>query len=245
MKKRLVYSLFLLLLPSLAWGMHIAEGYLPSTWAGFWTLVFIPFLYMGMRRVNTLTKENTKAKLLFAVVGAFVFVLSSLKLPSVAGSSSHLTGIALGAILFGASSMSVVGLIVLLFQALLLAHGGLTTLGANAFSMAVVGAFVAVWLYRLLQFCKAPSWLSVFVAAFFSDVLIYVCTAFQLALAFESPTASLMANFNKFISVFAITQLPLAVVEGVLTVFLFGLIMKYNSLDISTINPSFKWKINQ
>ena len=66
-------------------------------------------------------------------------MLSALKIPSVTGSCSHPTGTGLGAVLFGPGVMTVLGTIVLLFQALLLAHGGLTTLGANVFSMAIVG----------------------------------------------------------------------------------------------------------
>ena len=62
-----------------------------------------------------------------------MFVISSLKIPSVTGSCSHMTGTGLGAILFGPTAAGVLGLIVLLFQAILLAHGGLTTLGANTF----------------------------------------------------------------------------------------------------------------
>lgn len=55
-----------------------------------------------------------------------------------------MTGTGLGAILFGPASVSVLGVIVLLFQALLLAHGGLTTLGANTFSMAIAGPVVSL-----------------------------------------------------------------------------------------------------
>lgn len=60
---------------------------------------------------------------LVAMAGAFVFVLSSLKIPSVTGSCSHMTGTGLGAVLFGPAATSVLGIIVLLFQAILLAHG--------------------------------------------------------------------------------------------------------------------------
>jgi cobalt/nickel transport system permease protein len=128
--------------------------------------------------------------------------------------------------------------IVLLFQALLLAHGGLTTLGANAFSMAVSGSFVAVWVYTFISKLKTPQWLSIFIAAFFSDMIVYICTSFQLALAFQTETSGLLENVIKFLSVFAVTQLPLAVVEGFFTVFAFRLIMKYNRNDILTINPN-------
>ena len=91
--------------------------------------------------------------------GAFAFVLSALKIPSAFGSCSHPTGVGLGAILFGPTATAVLGLIVLLFQALLLAHGGLTTLGANVFSMAIVGPFVSFGLYALLKKAgQSPPW---------------------------------------------------------------------------------------
>ncbi len=237
MKKALLTPLILLLAGIPGYSMHIAEGFLPATWCLAWAAVFVPFLIMGYRKLSAIITKTPQVKALFAVATAFVFVLSSLKLPSVAGSSSHLTGVALGALLFGASSMSVVGLMVLLFQALLLAHGGITTLGANAFSMAVTGPFVAVWVFHLSRKLYIQQWTSVFLAAFVSDIFIYLCTSTQLSLAFQSETATFLDNLLKFMSVFAVTQIPLAVVEGFLTVFIFRLILKYNADEIRMINP--------
>ena len=74
--------------------------------------------------------------------------------PVVTGSCSHMTGTGLGAILLGPAAVSVLGIIVLLFQAILLAHGGLTTLGANTFSMAIAGPLVSFGLYKLCEKCK-------------------------------------------------------------------------------------------
>lgn len=216
--------------------MHIAEGFLPPGWCFIWFVLFIPFLYRGFQEIKKKVGIDSKTKLLFAVVSAFVFVLSSLKLPSIGGSSSHLTGIALGAILFGAPAMSVTGLIVLSFQALLLAHGGLTTLGANAFSMSVVGAFVAIGVYKIVSKLSVPRRSGIFLAAFFSNISIYLFTSFQLALAFQSETSGLTDNLIKFLSVFAVTQLPLAVVEGIITLFVFQLIVKYSSDEITAVN---------
>ena len=75
--------------------------------------------------------------------------ISSLKLPSMTGSCSHPTGTGVGAILFGPFITSVLGLIVLIYQAIFLAHGGLTTLGANAFSMGIAGPVVAWVIYKV------------------------------------------------------------------------------------------------
>jgi len=131
--------------------MHIMEGFLPPLHAAAWTAVAAPFVVAGARKVVTVTQEHPQARLLLATTGGFAFVLSALKLPSVTGSCSHPTGTGLGAILFGPSVMALLGTLVLLFQALLLAHGGLTTLGANVFSMAVVGPWVAYGVFRGLR----------------------------------------------------------------------------------------------
>ena len=119
--------------------MHIMEGFLPAAHAAAWTAVSAPFVVVGAIKLQRMVRSRPEARLNLAAAGAYAFVLSALKLPSVTGSCSHPTGTGLGAVLFGPPVMAVLGTIVLLFQALLLAHGGLTTLGANVFSMAVVG----------------------------------------------------------------------------------------------------------
>lgn len=79
---------------------------------------------LGVLKLKKMTKDNPELKLLLGLAGAFTFVLSALKMPSVTGSSSHPTGTGLGTVMLGPLPMSVIGSVVLLFQALLLAHGG-------------------------------------------------------------------------------------------------------------------------
>ena len=81
-----------------------------------------------------------------------------------------MTGTGLGAILFGPAAVSVLGLIVLVFQAILLAHGGLTTLGANTFSMAIAGPLVSFGLYKLCLKFKLNRKVAIFLAAFLGDL---------------------------------------------------------------------------
>lgn len=111
------------------------------------------------------------------MAGAFIFVISSLKIPSVTGSCSHMTGTGLGAILFGPTAVSILGIIVLLFQAILLAHGGLTTLGANTFSMAIAGPLLSFAIYKLCGKFKVNRKVSVFLAAFLGDLFTYCATS--------------------------------------------------------------------
>ena len=120
--------------------MHIMEGYLPAAHCIGWSAAALPFLALGVKRLSARLRDDPEARLLLGAAGGFAFVLSALKLPSVTGSCSHPTGIGFGTVLFGPSIMSVVGCVVLLFQALLLAHGGLTTLGATCFSRAIASS---------------------------------------------------------------------------------------------------------
>lgn len=218
-----------------AYAMHIMEGYLPVGWAVFWWLVALPFMILGVRSLTRITKANPELKLLLALAGAFTFVLSALKMPSVTGSCSHPTGTGLGAVLFGPLAMSVLGSLVLLFQALLLAHGGLTTLGANAFSMAIAGPIAAYWIYRLTMQFTGKQKIAIFLAAALADLLTYIITSVQLALAFPAPVGGFAASFAKFAGIFAITQIPLAISEGLLTVLVWNWLQSYTPQELELL----------
>lgn len=215
-------------------GMHIMEGFLPPAWAAFWFLIALPFWVFGFRRLRQLVEHKPETRLLLGLAGAFCFVLSALKLPSVTGSSSHPTGTGLGAILFGPAVMSVLGSVVLLFQALLLAHGGLTTLGANTVSMGIVGPLVAWSIWHTLK-RVAPESLVVFLAAALADLLTYVTTSLQLALAYPDPAGGALASFVKFGGIFAITQVPLAISEGVLTVLIVNALRSHGAYELKAL----------
>ena len=159
--------------------------------------------------------------------GAFAFVLSALKIPSVTGSCSHPTGVGLAAILFGPTITSVLGLIVLVFQALLLAHGGITTLGANTFSMAIAGPIVSWLVFKGLKKVNGSTAVCVFFAAALGDLATYVVTSLQLGVVF--------GGFVKFLGVFALTQVPLAIAEGLLTVVIFNILEKYSKTELQEL----------
>jgi cobalt/nickel transport system permease protein len=214
--------------------MHIAEGFLPVQWAAFWWAISLPFFGVGLRSLIRITRQNPELKLLLALSGAFTFVLSALKIPSVSGSCSHPTGTGLGAILFGPSVMTVMGALVLLFQSVLLAHGGVTTLGANMFSMAIVGPFVAYFVYHLLL-KTGKTRIAIFCATALENLLTYAVTAFQLALAFPAVSGGFMTSFLKFLGIFAMTQVPLAISEGLLTVLVWNWLQNYGKPEMELL----------
>lgn len=196
--------------------MHIAEGFLPPLHAAAWTLAAAPFVIHGGRAVARERRERPETTLLLGAAGAFTFLLSAIKLPSITGSSSHPTGVGLGAILFRPPVMAFLSTVVLLFQALLLAHGGLTTLGANVFSMGIVGPWAAYAAWCSLRRLNRTT--AIFVAVALADLATYAVTSTQLALAFPDPATGFGGSLVKFLGVFAVTQVPLAVVEGLLAI---------------------------
>ena len=127
--------------------------------------------------------------------------------------------------------MSVIGIIVLLFQALLLAHGGLTTLGANTFSMAIAGPFLSYGIYRLGRKLKINKSVCVFLATCLGDLFTYCVTSVQLGFAHPAAEGGVMA----FMGIFAVTQIPLAIVEGLLSVVVILALESYASSELGEL----------
>ncbi len=219
-------ALLLLVVPEQAFAMHIMEGFLPPMWALAWWLLFLPCLWYGLVRLRRIVQDDSNQKVLLALCGAFIFVLSALKIPSVTGSCSHPTGVGLAVILFGPGVVAILGAIVLLFLALLLAHGGLTTLGANGMSMAVIGPIVGYLVWKMA--CKAGFRrdVSVFLCAMLADLATYFVTSLQLGAAFPDPQSGFAGSSLKFMGIFCLTQIPIAIAEGLLTVMIYDQLTK-------------------
>lgn len=234
--KYIYFLLCFIIVPKKAAAMHIMEGFLPIEWCIFWAALSLPFVLLGIRSIRKTIAEHPETKMMLGLSGAFAFVLSALKMPSVTGSSSHPTGIGLGTILFGPLAMSVIGTIVLLFQALLLAHGGITTLGANVFSMAIVGPLIVYFVFKGASKLGISFSVAVFLAAMLGDLGTYIVTSFQLAIAFPAEVGGVFASFTKFASIFALTQIPLAISEGILTVIVMNFLKKYNVSELQALH---------
>ena len=206
--------------------MHIMEGFLPLFWCVVWWLIALPCLALGVYQLKKVLAADREALPLLGVTGGFVFILSSLKLPSVTGSCSHPTGTGLSAIAFGPWITAVIGAIVLLFQALFLAHGGLSTMGANTVSMGIVGPLVGWGIYRALRDTRVSIYVTVFLACAFADLFTYVMTSLELALAYPAEVGGVGSSFVVFMGIFAITQVPLAILESIILVLVFKYIVQ-------------------
>lgn len=202
--------------------------------AAAWTAVSVPFVAHGVRQLRRQVHDQPDTRMLLAASGAFSFFLSALKIPSVTGSSSHATGVGLGTVLFRPPIMAVTGLVVLFFQAILLAHGGLTTLGANTFSMAIVGPWTAYAVFGIIKSSTNSLWWSAFAAAATANIATYVTTSIQLGIAFPED-GSRIASIFTFLGIFAITQIPLAVIEGLLTALVLNWLRTYNDTELKEL----------
>jgi cobalt/nickel transport system permease protein len=217
--------------------MHIMEGYLSWQWCLIWWIIALPFLIIGTHKLKIMLSVDREALALLGVTGGFIFILSSLKLPTPFGSSSHPTGTGLSAVCLGPWITAVVCAIVLLFQALLLAHGGLSTLGANLVSMGIVGPFAGFAVYRLLKNTRVNIYTIVFLATALADLITYIVTSFQLATGSVHPaTGSLISSFIVYLGIFALPQIVLSVLEGVVL----SLVFKY----IVVLKPEILVRLN-
>lgn len=211
--------------PAPAHAMHLAEGILPASWAAAWFLVAIPLVAWGLRTIRRRRDQNPQAMTLVAMVGAAVFVISCMPVPIPwLGTCSHPCGTGLAALLIGPSPAVVVASVALLLQALFLAHGGLTTLGANIVAMGVVGAYSAYGTFQGLRAVRVPVFAAALAAGIVSDWATYATTSLQLSTALHGD-GSLWAMTAAVMLAFVPTQLPLGIAEGVLTAFAYRFVL--------------------
>lgn len=197
--------------------MHIEDGILPPKAWGMWYGITALFIIPGLKEIKRRVRENLAYKPFLSMVGVAVFVISAMHLPvPVTGSCSHPCGTPLAAIIIGPFATAVISAIVLFFQALFLGHGGITTIGANDFSMGIAGAISGYLCWKALRAVKGPIWLAAGVAGFVGDVVTYLTSAFELALSLHGHVP-LVKQWMIFFLGYGPTQLPLAIAEAIFT----------------------------
>jgi len=203
--------------PQAARAMHISEGVLPFGWVLLWFCLAVPFLAFGLRRLKEASKTDLSYKPLVGFMAAAVFIISCIPIPvPVVGSCAHPCGTAISAILLGPAASVVVAAVALMIQALFLAHGGLSTLGANIVSMGVAGSFTGFVVFKLLRSCGARLAVAGFAAGVAADWATYLTTSLIMALALKGSTP-FTPLFLKISAAFVPTQIPLGIVEGAMT----------------------------
>jgi cobalt/nickel transport system permease protein len=183
--------------------MHIPDGFLDAKTAAATAVLSAAGLGVALRQARkTLLPRRVP---LMGLAAAFVFAAQMLNFPVLGGTSGHLVGATLAAVLLGPGAAVIVLAAVLLVQCFLFSDGGVTALGANMFNMAIVGAVTGYAVYRGVRRLFAGLRGTVLAAAFAawcSTVLAAVSCAGQLALSGTLPWAvafPAMANVHMLI----------------------------------------------
>ena len=189
--------------------MHIPDGFIPLWQCGIYYIILFIALYFSLNWA----RKNLDEKMvpLMAVLAAGIFAIMSLNIPIPWGTSGHMVGGALVAIIFCAPEAAVIIFtLVLLVQGLFFGDGGLTTLGANIINMGIIGGVVGLYSFKALRrpIGKVPaifiaSWLSIFLAAEMVAVELWLAGTFPLGAGLL-----LMGLYHAVIGV----------IEGILTV---------------------------
>jgi cobalt/nickel transport system permease protein len=214
---RLLLLVMFFLVPERACAMHISEGILPFDWAAFWFAVAVPFVAYGLWRLKVLSREDLSYKPLVGLMAAVVFVISLMPVPvPTAGTCSHPAGTGISGILMGPGISIVITSVALLIQALLLAHGGLSTLGADIVSMGVMGSIAGFLAFKVLRSMRVNMAVAGFMGGLLADWATYATTSVELAAGIRGDSP-FMPLFMKILIAFVPTQLPLGILEGFMT----------------------------
>ncbi len=169
--------------------MHIPDGFLSVTVSVILWILSALMIAAALRQVNRDLGEREVP--VMGVLAAAIFAGQMLNFAVTGGTSGHLMGAALASIVLGPWAAVLVMTSVVSIQALIFQDGGLLALGANLFNMAVIGPFVAYFVYRLVQSAaRGQRWgifAGGFAAAWLSVVTASLAVGFQLALSGTSP----------------------------------------------------------
>jgi cobalt/nickel transport system permease protein len=193
--------------------MHIPDGFLSTTVAVILWVLAAGFIAYALYQTRRQLGERTIP--LMGVLAAFIFAAQAINFPVAGGTSGHLIGAALAAILLGPWPAVLVMTCVLGVQSLLFQDGGLLALGGNILNMAVLASLVAALAHRgiakLLPQTRSARLAATFVAAWLTVVLASMACAFELAASSASPLGIVLPSMT-FI------HMLIGIGEGLITV---------------------------
>jgi cobalt/nickel transport system permease protein len=168
--------------------MHIPDGFLTAnTWAPAWVISTGTIGYC-LKKTAGMLKDRMVP--LMGIMSAFIFAAQMINFPVIGGTSGHLLGGVLAAVLLGPYAGAVVLTCVLIFQCLVFQDGGLLALGANILNMAIIGTIGGYVIFNALHKIfgnKKGLQIGAAVAAWFSVVIAASFCALELAFSETSP----------------------------------------------------------
>lgn len=167
--------------------MHIPDSFVPLGQAIIYWIIALPFIFMAVKWAGK-EMDDTKVPIL-AALAAGIFAIQALNIPIGMGTSGHMVGATLVAIIFASPWAGVLVLtLVLLVQGFVFGDGGISTMGANILNMGVISGFVGYYAFAALMKLKLNlqissfigAWLGLFVSALACAVQMYLAGTFPL-----------------------------------------------------------------
>jgi len=200
--------------------MHIPDGFLTAqTWVPAW---FLSAGGIGFCVNRAKKAMQDRAVPLMGVMAAFIFAAQMVNFPVLGGTSGHLLGGVLAAVLLGPFAGAIVIACVLVIQCLIFQDGGLTALGANILNMAVIGTMGGYGMYRLMRGRSGDHrriLSATAVASWFSVMLASGACALELSFSKTSP---LNIVLPAMLGIHAL----IGIGEGVVTTLIVGFVLK-------------------
>lgn len=190
--------------------MHIPDAFIPIPQGILYWIVALVFIALAVRWAKN---EMSEEKLpLVAVLAAGIFAIQSFNLPVSMGTSGHLVGGALAAIILGSPFAAVFILtMVLIVQGVLFGDGGITTMGANIINMGVIGGFVGFYSYKGLKSATKSMPLAAFMAAWLACFIPALACACEMFLAGTFPLVEGLVAMGVYHAL-------IGIIEGIITV---------------------------
>jgi cobalt/nickel transport system permease protein len=197
--------------------MHIPDAFMPIWQGAIYWIIALVFIMLALRWAkNELTEEKIPV---VAVLAAAVFALMSFNLPVSMGTSGHLVGGALVAIVLGSPFAAVFILtLVLIVQGVLFGDGGITTMGANIINMGVIGGFVGFYSFHGLMKVTKNISLSAGPAAWLACVIPALACAVEMYFAGTFPLKEGLVAMGLYHAL-------IGIIEAVITVLVIQLIL--------------------
>lgn len=198
--------------------LHIPDGFIPLWQCAIYYIILIIALYFS----GKWAKKNLDEKRvpLLAVLAAGIFAIMSMNMPIPFGTSGHMVGGALVAIIFFAPEAAVlVFTVVLIIQALLFGDGGITVLGANVLNMGIIGGAVGLYTFKGLR-KFIGEYPAIGVGAWLATLIAALACAIEMAAAGTFP---LVAGVGSMVLYHAF----IGIIEAVLTIIVVAAIQKF------------------
>jgi len=194
--------------------MHIPDGFIDvptsAVFAGI-AAVGVATALKGAR-----TQLDEKSAPLAGLTAVFIFAVQMLNFPVVAGTSGHLIGAALAAVLVGPWAATLALTVVLIMQAFLFADGGITALGLSIFNMGVISVWISFAVFLLLKKLLPKTKSSLVVASFVAALLSVPAAALGFVLQYAigaTGTFSVSAVLSAMVG----THIIIGIGEGIIT----------------------------